>query len=416
MAKRKTYKKVKRKKKSGSSGVFIFLFAVIVLAVILFLSMESDSDEEKSAEQKIKEKIIVKDKEKSDDVENTEAQKNEVEEIKVESVLQAIMNAGTQLGVPPERFSTSVKKDGIHIYVPINGNRMDLVFANMIITGQVEMIGGKLLDGHKREYSGKPKHTVKFRGKDGKIYFVEIYYENNNKLPDEKPKISVIIDDFGEYAGKRLDEFCDKTDKKVTFAIIPYLKHSKDVMNAAHKSGHEIIIHAPMEPESYPRNDPGKYGIYVNDSPEKIKKTIDSYVEELPLAVGMNNHMGSMATSNRKTMDAVMKALKPHNLFFLDSRTISSSVAYATAKKYKIDTIQRDLFLDDPAPSKKVIEQRLEDLKKLKKKKNKVCAITHCFDLKHLEQLNYFIKKAEEMGFELVPLSEMFNNELPEIL
>ncbi|EEY11061.1 hypothetical protein COI_0248 [Mannheimia haemolytica serotype A2 str. OVINE] len=57
--------------------------------------------------------------------------------------------------------------------------------------------------------------------------------------------------------------------------------------------------------------------------------------------------MGSGATSDSATMQHLMKVLKENTLFFLDSKTIGSSVAAKTARQFGINTLERDIFLDD---------------------------------------------------------------------
>jgi polysaccharide deacetylase 2 family uncharacterized protein YibQ/flagellar basal body-associated protein FliL len=409
MAARKTYKKKSRKKKSGSPGIGIFLFAIIILAIILFFSMGKKSDGSSATKE-----ITTKGKVDTKDADVPVVNKEKIAETQVESVLDAIIHAGIQLSVPEDRFRTKVRDEGIYIYVPLNREVVDLNFANMIITGQVEMIGGKLLEGNENTYSNS--QLIKFEAKDGQIYFVKLYYDKAKNNKKAKPKLAIVVDDFGEYSGKLLDDFCKRTDKAVTFAIIPHLKHSKDAMYAAEKSGHETIIHAPMEPRSYPKNDPGKKAIFIELSEKEIMNRVNGYIKELPLAIGLNNHMGSMATADEHAMDAVMKVLKKNDMIFFDSWTTSSSVGYRTAQKYQLNTIKRDLFLDDPSATEETIKARLAQLKKMKGKKDKVCVIIHCFNSKRIELLNMFAEGAEDLGFELVPLSEMFKNDLPEIM
>jgi len=63
-------------------------------------------------------------------------------------------------------------------------------------------------------------------------------------------------------------------------------------------------------------------------------------------ACGINNHMGSRATANRPTMDAVMAAVSGAGLFFLDSRTTPDTVAEDAARSAGIPALRRDVFLD----------------------------------------------------------------------
>jgi uncharacterized protein len=63
-------------------------------------------------------------------------------------------------------------------------------------------------------------------------------------------------------------------------------------------------------------------------------------------ARGVNNHMGSRATTDRAAMDAVMEELKARGIFFLDSRTSPDSVAEDAARANGVPALRRDVFLD----------------------------------------------------------------------
>lgn len=55
--------------------------------------------------------------------------------------------------------------------------------------------------------------------------------------------------------------------------------------------------------------------------------------------------MGSAATSDMSLMTKLMKTLHQQRLFFLDSRTIGSSVAAKAAKEQGVVALTRHIFL-----------------------------------------------------------------------
>ena len=55
--------------------------------------------------------------------------------------------------------------------------------------------------------------------------------------------------------------------------------------------------------------------------------------------------MGSRATADRRVMRSVLKAL-PEGMYFIDSKTVGSSVASEMAKRMNIRTAVRHVFLD----------------------------------------------------------------------
>lgn len=156
-------------------------------------------------------------------------------------------------------------------------------------------------------------------------------------------KLAIVIDDIG-YKTKEDSEIL-ALPKAVSVAIIPVAPYAKTRAFEAYSQKRDILIHLPMEPKSKQAIEPG--GINIGDSEEKIRERIAIAREQVPYALGLNNHMGSGATSDKLTMQRLMKVLKENQLFFLDSKTIGSSVAAKTAREFGVKALERHIFLDD---------------------------------------------------------------------
>jgi polysaccharide deacetylase 2 family uncharacterized protein YibQ len=124
----------------------------------------------------------------------------------------------------------------------------------------------------------------------------------------------------------------------------------------------EILLHLPMEPQGYPDPDPGSRAVMVGMGEEAIGVLVDEAMAALPMITGVNNHMGSAATSDRPTMVALMKALRSRDLLFIDSLTSSQSVAYAEAVKAGLPTAKNRIFLDFDNKNMTTIKANLEVL------------------------------------------------------
>jgi polysaccharide deacetylase 2 family uncharacterized protein YibQ len=187
-------------------------------------------------------------------------------------------------------------------------------------------------------------------------------------------------------------------------------------MQRGGRQGREVLIHVPMEPIGYPSNNPGKNAILVQHSEAHIEKLMDSFIAELPDAIGINNHMGSLATTDPEIMQYVMNSLKKHDKAFLDSRTTNVSVAFQTAQKSHLKAYRNDLFLDSPNISQSTMDDKLNQIIQLASTKKHIIAITHCHNEDKLDYLKRFIARLKKAGFTLVPLSEYGSQEVPEIL
>lgn len=108
----------------------------------------------------------------------------------------------------------------------------------------------------------------------------------------------------------------------------------------------EILLHLPMQPQNYPETDPGRDAILVGMDRAEIRARLDDALRGLPMATGVNNHMGSAATSDRATMGLLMDQLAERGLIFLDSLTTSRSVAYEVALEHGLPALRNRIFLD----------------------------------------------------------------------
>jgi uncharacterized protein len=158
------------------------------------------------------------------------------------------------------------------------------------------------------------------------------------------PRIAIIIDDIG-HSLSRAKNFL-KLNVPITYSILPKLTYSSDLSEKIRDQGHEIMLHQPMEPFN-PRIDPGPGALYVGDDRGKIVDTLEGNIEEMPFAVGVNNHMGSKFTSTRREIADALNVIKKKELFFIDSLTSWRSNAFQTAKKLRMATAHRHIFLDN---------------------------------------------------------------------
>ena len=167
------------------------------------------------------------------------------------------------------------------------------------------------------------------------------------------PRIAIVLDDCGQ----RLDliERAVRIRQPMTFAVIPHLPHSRSSAEAAFAAGHEVIVHQPMEPESGDEN-PGEGALLTGMSPARVARVLASSLQDVPHAVGMNNHMGSKATADAVLMGELFEGLgklsRGRPLYFLDSRTSARTVAREAAGRAGVPSAERDVFLDnDLAPA-----------------------------------------------------------------
>lgn len=230
-----------------------------------------------------------------------------------------------------------------------------------------------------------------------KIIFIK------EKIIREKiPKIAIILDD----AGNNLNPDLFTLDKNITLSILPHLSGSEKFAHLAHEKGYELMLHLPMEPYGYPSpgKNPGKEAIFTNISPQEVAKRVEYAIKSLPYIKGANNHMGSKATENKKVMDMVLKEIKKHNLYFIDSLTSNHSVVSEVAQKKNVSFAARDVFIDY-SPEIESINKQLKKLIKIAKIKGKAIGIGHVHSKNTLLALKNINSLLSKENIQLVPAS-----------
>lgn len=156
------------------------------------------------------------------------------------------------------------------------------------------------------------------------------------------PTIAIIIDDMGHdpVQGERLINL----EQPLTLAFLPYRRYTRPLAEEAHARGKEIMLHAPMANTRNYALGPG--GLKPDMDQLTTTTTLRRALQSIPYVQGVNNHMGSLLTQKRNNMDWIMSELVQYPLYFVDSRTIASTVAADSAEDHRVPNLARDVFLD----------------------------------------------------------------------
>jgi len=233
--------------------------------------------------------------------------------------------------------------------------------------------------------------------------FFNIHLVPTAEIKKKIGKIAVVIDDFGD----RLDDLAYaffEFEGEITISILPGRRFSARTAQEANRRGCEVILHLSMEPLQTAFREDG-YTILTKMPREKIREAFQKAMDQVPYAVGVNNHMGSKATSDRQTMVDVLECVRQKGLYFMDSYTVASSVAYNVAMEMGLPTAKRDVFIDADG-SEMAIRMKLQELSKRAKQNGVAVGIGHCHR-NMLTALKKEMPRIREEGLRFVPLSEV---------
>ncbi len=350
------------------------IFLVIILAVLLLgcvPEVKRDEQQQQSAEQQ---------------TEQPDAQQAEPEQ--QDPVQQAMRQSAKLLGVS----ESSIGTDGDKYRLPVTGDEMELALAASVVQGQLELAGTTVNSSDATDDGWLIKAALEGR---------KIRVTLGGGIP-----LAIVIDDFGRISGDELTNFCRRTDRNVTFAIMPDEQFARDAMRQGSAAGHECILHMPMEAmdnsaDGSPRT------LKVSMSSDEIKALVRDWMKKLPQCVGANNHQGSRFSADTAAMDAALEVMRDEGYYFIDSRTHASTVAYREALRLGVPAAERRVFLDVPDISDANLTAKIAECKKIAAQQGSVVAISHCFPPAKLDYLLRFIDMARDEGFVLVPASKI---------
>jgi hypothetical protein len=221
----------------------------------------------------------------------------------------------------------------------------------------------------------------------------------------EPVKVAIVIDDIGY---RHSDNAILTLTGDVTFSILPHTPYGKKLALQAFQRHHDILLHIPMEAENGKKLGPGALTTKMNEA--NIRASLANAFAEIPFAIGINNHMGSLLTQLPDPMYWTMRFLKERSMFFLDSVTSSNSQAGKIAKLLQVPTLKRTVFLDNQLDQAYIEKQFLQLINQAQQNKFAIAiAHPHPETIKALQDL---IPTLKQHNIELVPISTLYSPQI----
>ncbi|MBI5416873.1 divergent polysaccharide deacetylase family protein [Candidatus Poribacteria bacterium] len=391
--------KQKNKNKSSSGCFFIILIIIISISVYYFYS-------------DIEKKIPFISKAK-DTVNNYLPQEDLSEQgLKIDQIVIDVLN---RLGIQDkdviEEYREEKKENRrtwvlinrkIHVSSEVLLENYQLVLTKELSKSNVEVIG---------QVSQTPDKIIQLTlsiSLNNQILEKIIFIKKSENVKKKLNKqIAIIIDDFGNFYEKTKPFF--EIPAALTFAILPQLTYSKQIAEEAHKKNYEIMLHFPMEayPKETKEENPGPGTIYSKMSDEEINDLFEKNLSTVsPFISGINNHMGSKITEDRRIMLLLLTLLKNKNMYFIDSLVTNKSLAKEIAKETGVRFGCRDVFLDN-IDDPECIKNQFQQLINIALKYNKAIGIGHVEKINTAKVITEMLPYLKEKDIEIVPISEI---------
>lgn len=247
------------------------------------------------------------------------------------------------------------------------------------------------------EYKKKSEVQIEISRKNNVLNLLIFNFIENRNI------IALIVDDLG-YT-KKIKPFIE-LDIPITYSILPDLPYSGFLAEEFKRSEIPFILHMPMEPKDYPKKNPGETTLFTKMSKNEILTTFDRALTSVKGAPGLNNHMGSKFTSDKRAMRILLEAVKEKKMFYIDSATARDTLGYRSALEMGVPTGINNIFLDGKDDFKYIIK-KLKELKKMAGKQNKTIAICHITRKNTVPALRKYIPEILKAGIRFVPVEDL---------
>lgn len=414
-------KNTKRKKSSGNHVVLLALvtiLAVLAVAAGMFYAFgRSEKDIMDNKDSKEKKEVSLLD-------ESIEAQRILDNILLKKTNWQLIEREHGENDVNVAGVNTSVKIAQRQLAVGVPAST-DLQAAGFWLQEKAAAAGLVSISGKDSKYKDWDAYKVEIgiavKAGSGKKQFVTdtVYFFHNSNLHgedkdvkkvQEKPesrkysgKLAVIVDDCG-YDMSSVRTLLN-TGLPLNFAVLPYKPYSSDVLEMIKSDGRVAMLHLPMEPMDRSAMSEGSSTICTDMSKDKILELTRKAINSLPGISGVNNHQGSKATADSATMTTVLQELRNQDLFFVDSRTSSKSVARDKAVAMGVPTARNDIFLDNSSDVQ-AIRKQIYKAMDIAEKNGSAIAICHARP-NTAKAWSMYAEEIKNIGIELVPITDL---------
>jgi polysaccharide deacetylase 2 family uncharacterized protein YibQ len=159
---------------------------------------------------------------------------------------------------------------------------------------------------------------------------------------DKRAKIALIVTNMGLKTALT-EEAISTLPAAVTFAFSPYSSSLASSLKKATEDQHQSLLMLPLEPDDFPRNDPGPLALLLKYSPEENVHKLNDILQTAKPIVGTIPHMGSAFLKNSIAVETILSALDEEGLLFINTEGVNISHSDNLIKSY----LQSDLSLDN---------------------------------------------------------------------
>jgi uncharacterized protein len=221
---------------------------------------------------------------------------------------------------------------------------------------------------------------------------------------DARPRIAIVVSGLGQ-SQAATDAAIRLLPGNVTLAFDPYSPDLLDWAEKARQAGHEIMIMMPLEPSTFPTDDPGPQGLMTTNAVEENRLRLEYVLSRMTGYIGVMSVMGSKFNTSDEHVRAFLEEIQNRGLMFLEGTTNQDSLAPTVATEIGLPRALTNLIVDS-IPTKDAIDGQLTELEGILGSQPATVAIAEAYP-SSIERLAVWTASLESKNFVLAPLSAM---------
>ncbi len=229
----------------------------------------------------------------------------------------------------------------------------------------------------------------------------QVYARPFRDAPD-KALIAILLGGMG-MSQSATNAAIQQLPGEVTLSFAAYAPGLRQWISGARAAGHEVMLQLPMEPLSYPANDPGPHTLLTSlsaaENIDRMKWILSRFVGY----VGVTSFIDSKFITSPQHLRPIMTELKERGLLFLDSGATRDSVAARIGLDIGLPIAVGDRFFDQRA-ARVAIDAQLLELEQVARRSGVAVGIGYPYPVT-IERLAAWAPTLAQKGLTLAPIS-----------
>ncbi|WP_155992476.1 divergent polysaccharide deacetylase family protein [Fodinicurvata fenggangensis] len=221
----------------------------------------------------------------------------------------------------------------------------------------------------------------------------------------DKPMIAIVITGLGLSEGAT-EAAIRQLPAEITLSFSPYARRIDEWIALARSQGHEVLLDLPMEPETFPEDDPGPQAILTELGPQENAERLQWVLSRGSAYLGVAGTEGGGFTAARGAIDPLFERLAQDGLVFLGNPMEGQQAMREAASLAGLPLLFSDRILDQQAASRAVIDAGLTATERTALSEGQAVAVARPYPVS-LERLQSWTEQLPERGVQLAPLSAL---------